>query len=41
LNACYGITHCLRDDDPKTLLERAEAALGAAREQQNGAVITL
>ena len=41
LKACYGVTHCLRDDDPKTLLERAEAALGAAREQQNGAVITL
>jgi diguanylate cyclase (GGDEF)-like protein len=35
----YGVTHCLRDDDAETLLERAEAALGEARREQNGAVI--
>ena len=39
VNACYGVTHCLRDDDAESLLERAEAALGEARTQQNGTVI--
>jgi GGDEF domain-containing protein len=39
VGACYGVTHCLRDDDPESLLERAEAALGEARKQQNGTVI--
>jgi diguanylate cyclase (GGDEF)-like protein len=40
-SACYGITHCQHDDDAETLLERAEAALGQARKQQNGTVISL
>jgi diguanylate cyclase (GGDEF)-like protein len=40
VSACYGVTHCLRDDDAETLLERAEAALGEARKQQNGTVIS-
>jgi diguanylate cyclase (GGDEF)-like protein len=40
VNASYGVTHCLRDDDAESLLERAEAALGVARKQQNGTVIS-
>lgn len=40
VSACYGVTHCLRDDDAETLLERAEAALGEARTQGNGTVIS-
>jgi diguanylate cyclase (GGDEF)-like protein len=39
VSACYGVTHCLHDDDAETLLERAEAALGEARRQQHGTVI--
>jgi diguanylate cyclase (GGDEF)-like protein len=40
-SACYGITQCQHDDDAETLLERAEAALGEARTQQKGTVISL
>jgi len=39
VRACYGVTHCQRDDDAESLLERAEAALGEARVQHAGAVI--
>lgn len=39
-SACYGVTHCQHDDDAETLLERAEAALGQARTQKNGTVIS-
>jgi GGDEF domain-containing protein len=39
VSTCYGVTDCQRDDNAETLLERAEAALGEAREQQNGTVI--
>jgi diguanylate cyclase (GGDEF)-like protein len=40
VSACYGVTHCLRDDDAESLLARAEAALGEARKQQNGTVVS-
>jgi diguanylate cyclase (GGDEF)-like protein len=40
-SACYGVTQCQHDDDAETLLERAEAALGEARTQQKGTVISL
>lgn len=40
VSACYGVTHCLREDDAETLIERAESALGEARKQQNGTVIS-
>jgi len=39
--ACYGITHCRREDDAESLLERAEAALGKARAGHAGTVICL
>jgi GGDEF domain-containing protein len=41
VNACYGITHCQRDDDPESLIERAERALDEARRQRSGTVICL
>jgi diguanylate cyclase (GGDEF)-like protein len=41
LSASYGVTHCQHDDDAKSLLERVESALGQARKQQNGTVISL
>jgi len=40
VSARYGVTHCQHDDDAETLLERAEAALGEAREQPTGTVIS-
>jgi GGDEF domain-containing protein len=40
VSARYGVTHCQHDDDAETLLERAEAALGEARTQLTGAVIS-
>jgi diguanylate cyclase (GGDEF)-like protein len=39
VQACYGVTHCQRDDDAESLLDRAEAALGEARARHAGAVI--
>jgi diguanylate cyclase (GGDEF)-like protein len=39
-SACYGVTQCQHDDDAETLLERAEAALGEARTQLSGTVIS-
>jgi diguanylate cyclase (GGDEF)-like protein len=39
-NACYGVTQCHHDDDAEMLLQRAEAALGEARTQQAGSVIS-
>jgi GGDEF domain-containing protein len=38
-HACYGVTHCRREDDAESLLERAEAALGKARAGHAGTVI--
>jgi diguanylate cyclase (GGDEF)-like protein len=40
-SACYGVTQCQHDDDAETLMQRAEAALGEARTQQKGTVISL
>jgi diguanylate cyclase (GGDEF)-like protein len=40
VSAYYGVTHCQHDDDAETLLERAEAALGEARTQRAGTVIS-
>jgi len=40
VSACYGITQCQHDDDAETLLQRAEAALGEARTQPKGTVIS-
>jgi GGDEF domain-containing protein len=40
VSARYGVTHCQHDDDAETLLERAEAALGEARTQLTGVVIS-
>jgi diguanylate cyclase (GGDEF)-like protein len=39
-SACYGVTQCQHDDDAETLMQRAEAALGEARTQQKGNVIS-
>jgi len=39
-SVCYGITQCRHDDDAETLLQRAEAALGEARTQPKGTVIS-
>jgi len=40
VSAYYGVTHCQHDDDAEALLERAEAALGEARTQCTGTVIS-
>ena len=40
ISASYGVTQCQNDDDAETLLERAEAALGEARKQLTGTVIS-
>jgi GGDEF domain-containing protein len=40
VSAYYGVTHCQHDDDAEALLERAEAALGEARTQRAGTVIS-
>jgi GGDEF domain-containing protein len=40
ISASYGVTQCQHDDDVETLLERAEAALGEARTQPTGTVIS-
>ena len=40
VSACYGVTHCQHDDDAESLLDRAEAALGEARTQRAGTVIS-
>jgi GGDEF domain-containing protein len=39
-SAYYGVTHCQHDDDAEALLARAEAALGEARTQRAGTVIS-
>jgi len=41
LQACYGITHCQKDDDEQSILERAESALGQACRSPNGTAIAL
>lgn len=40
ISASYGVTQCQHDDDVETLLERAEDALGEARTQPTGTVIS-
>jgi GGDEF domain-containing protein len=40
IRACYGVTDCQREDDAESMLERAEAALGEARMQHAGTVIS-
>jgi len=39
LVACYGITQCQKNDDVESLLERAEAALAEARNNESGTAI--
>jgi diguanylate cyclase (GGDEF)-like protein len=39
VHAFYGVTHCQREDNAESLLERAETALGEARARHAGAVI--
>jgi diguanylate cyclase (GGDEF)-like protein len=41
LVACYGITQCQKNDDVESILERAEAALAAARDNESGTSIAL
>jgi len=41
LAACYGITQCQKNDDVESLLERAEAALAEARNNESGTSIAL
>jgi GGDEF domain-containing protein len=40
ISASYGVTQCQHDDTAETLLERAETALGEARTQPTGSVIS-
>ena len=39
LQACYGVTHCQKNDNGESLLERAEAALQDARGNPDGIAI--
>jgi len=39
IRACYGITECRKNDDAESMLERAEAALVDARQNDSGTVI--
>ena len=41
LQACYGITECNKNDDADSLLERAEAALAEARQNDSGRSIAI
>jgi GGDEF domain-containing protein len=41
VQACYGITECLRDDDEASILERAESALAQACQSPGGTAIAL
>jgi diguanylate cyclase (GGDEF)-like protein len=41
LLACYGITQCQKNDDVESILERAEAALAEARDNESCTSITL
>ena len=39
IHACYGITECQKNDDAASMLERAEAALADAHQNDSGTVI--
>lgn len=41
LVACYGITQCQKNDDVESIMERAEAALAEARNNESGTSIAL
>jgi GGDEF domain-containing protein len=41
IRACFGITHCQRNDDAEAMLERAIAALAEARQNDTGTAIAI
>ncbi len=41
LSACYGVTHCQKNDNAQSLLERAESALTEARGNDSGIAIAV
>ena len=41
LRACYGVTHCQKNDNAESLLERAESALVEARHNDSGIAIAV
>ncbi|MEN8107784.1 MAG: GGDEF domain-containing protein [Pseudomonadota bacterium] len=41
VSASYGVTHCQKNDDAETILNRAEAALTEARSNQSGTAIAV
>ena len=41
IRACFGVTQCQRNDDAESMLERAEAALAEARQNDSGTAIAV
>lgn len=41
ISACFGVTQCQRNDDAESMLERAEAALAEARQNDSGTAIAV
>lgn len=41
MGACYGVTHCQKNDNARSLLERAESALIEARNNDSGIAIAV
>ena len=41
IRACFGVTQCQRNDDAESMLERAEAALSEARQNDSGTAIAV
>ncbi len=41
IRACFGVTQCQRNDDAESMLERAEAALAEARQNDSGTAVAV